>query len=560
MLSKDGRVSNAKKSEANRIERGFEAMRAEFPEAEPSAWAMLESVIEDDDWPYELPPDAIEVQLFGQPDDHLRLVTLLADRLGERGDQDCAAVCSSRDEPWPRRRDAFRFLLDRCERRRIPLYVVDPDALAVEARSSDGSAGTDDQPAAERARHARQWDDHTLAQQRAEALDDIIAHVGKSERSLFLRPAPDEQISRRLSQLNWDVELSDEIVSAAEARPDPEAWTALLMTLPPACRMLALGSLDDDEIDSRKLIDPQLLLKRAWRRLTPSAARDARVTATLRGRQAVNGHYGPLLIKRGVHPDPKLDPRTCNRLRVAGWLTNTIDHQGREALWMQRPVRTFVRDQETDTGLVMRVHRFLAERDIERQSLSERLETHHHAVCSGDVKRAIDTAVHYTGHLRQLAIRLSEDGAYGEAMRVYRFILEHDGTDAYAWEYLAYNGALAGHDPTVVLGAFERACELDPTNPLYRGRWLGYRVQLGQDIEADFDQWMRRLAPEGRLDFDKVSYFAEAVLNGVERGLRDGPRPSSTTRVAQRITGRWRSEMLRVPRLRRFSTSGYWAG
>lgn len=131
------------------------------------------------------------------------------------------------------------------------------------------------------------------------------------------------------------------------------------------------------------------------------------------------------------------------------------------------------------------------------------------------IEEAFETATFYATDLRELAIRLSKRNDWKSASGVYRKIVDKlDPDDAYAWEYLAYN--LVRLDPVQhaddILSAYAKAHDLDPTNPLYHGRLLGFRGRLGQEIRSEFQNAIALYNWRG------VDRFASEVLKSLKRG------------------------------------------
>jgi len=155
----------------------------------------------------------------------------------------------------------------------------------------------------------------------------------------------------------------------------------------------------------------------------------------------------------------------------------------------------------------------------------DEIEAHYHAVAARDFDLATSTAKYYGTDLRILAYRLSVSGDYEGAAKVYRYVTEnYDPTDAYSWEYYAYNlarspnGALS---KDAVLQAYEKAVELAKDNPLYRGRLLGYRAELGEPVDGIVSEACKLIAfYQMTVGSSAVTYFAEPVLNGLGRAKR----------------------------------------
>jgi tetratricopeptide (TPR) repeat protein len=221
---------------------------------------------------------------------------------------------------------------------------------------------------------------------------------------------------------------------------------------------------------------------------------------------------------------------------------------------MPRSVRAFL-ERHAMTGIPDEIgvaHRRLASPHLER-GVESRLEVHHHAVRvhpagSDDIERALATAYYYAADLREMAFRLSAaERKHAEAAGIYERIVGIDPTDAYAWEYLGLNLALAHKDdgplPDAVrariLEAYENAIAYDRNgdNPLYHGRFLGFRARLGEDIAHEFDQKMHRY----RRSPAAVGYFAESVLNGVPAGPK-----------RRALIERWKDTLAKYERLAHF--------
>ena len=77
-------------------------------------------------WETVAEPDVI---CFGQPDDHLRLIALLAQRIGRDSSdsRDAVDVCHSPRSTWQQRLEALKTLFGMPSAQR--LVILDPDAL-----------------------------------------------------------------------------------------------------------------------------------------------------------------------------------------------------------------------------------------------------------------------------------------------------------------------------------------------------------------------------------------------------------------------------------------------
>jgi hypothetical protein len=174
------------------------------------------------------------------------------------------------------------------------------------------------------------------------------------------------------------------------------------------------------------------------------------------------------------------------------------------------------------------LHARLAATPIDARPMDEQLEIHHHAVRAGDAVLAQRTALFYGTELRGLATQIGLEAKrehnrakHTKAADLFAHIVRSfDRTDAYAWEYHGYNLALTG-DPShraEILDAYQRAHELWRGNPLYHGRLLGFRGQLGEDVAAEVVRWLDRYVEQFGDEHDAVSYFAEPTLKGLRRG------------------------------------------
>jgi len=90
---------------------------------------------------------------------------------------------------------------------------------------------------------------------------------------------------------------------------------------------------------------------------------------------------------------------------------------------------------------------------------------------------------------------------------------------------------------TKIREAYEVAVRKEPNNPLFDGRWLGFRAEMGEDIRIEFeskiDAYIKNVSESA------AGYFAEAVFHGLDRA---GKRP-----LRDELKTKWASH---VPRLR----------
>jgi tetratricopeptide (TPR) repeat protein len=176
-----------------------------------------------------------------------------------------------------------------------------------------------------------------------------------------------------------------------------------------------------------------------------------------------------------------------------------------------------------DPDILERQHQAWGSAALDELSLDQQLETHFHAVQGGKLDDAVRTARYYATDLRALALRFSRDERYHEAAELYRKIVdEFDPEDAYAWEHLGVNLALAsGLGPlsedlaAEIRNAYVRAFGYDPQNPLYHGRLLGFRARLGEDVRAEAQRGLKRYLVKYGDQSRAISHFIEPVAEGM---------------------------------------------
>jgi hypothetical protein len=170
----------------------------------------------------------------------------------------------------------------------------------------------------------------------------------------------------------------------------------------------------------------------------------------------------------------------------------------------------------TQSDRMLTEHRWLATR--QPKNVNEKVETHYHAIESLDRTLAEQTAWYYGADLRRIAFDLSKNQQqYPQAADIYRTILrDFDAEDAYAWEYLGFNLAYAYEGKEIpsslrdeIREAYAKASRLDSDNPLYKGRELAFRAQLGERVRTDFQRYLRRFRQMGD---EAVSYLAKPIL------------------------------------------------
>lgn len=488
-------------------------------------------------------PSMAVLEAFGEPDDHLRLSTLIADAVIKADvvtrALDSAAAATLRgvarrltDDRGPRswrdRRPDFMEVT-----RLMPSGAVvlrDPDAFA-DPSLFDGSAD---------------WDDATLCRERGEFFESLMGAIARGAIELE-RTAPDPRFSRRLASAAVSVPDA-RVASAAPADPyaphvGPDARGALGWLL--RGQHLDEGAVDElIEEGAGPKLDRHLILV-AYDHL-PRASREAAYRlAVLRGEQALNGAIGPFAVQ--ARPAAAAVARAqVEALLACGFLRRTAA-DGR--VRMPRIVREVVlaRADAEDPDAVVKDHE-LAFAHLQRSggpSLVDGLiELHHHAVRGLLIQQAIATAKFYATDLRELAIRLSRKEQWLAAADVYRKVVERDPEDAYAWEYLGYNLARAQprRHAAAIEAAYARAHEIEPANPLYHGRLLGFRARVGHSITAEFRHWIDIYTYNG------VDRFASEVLKGLRRGDRD---PTAKRLLAAHP---W---LLKYPEVKRIMEAGW---
>ncbi|WP_437916374.1 hypothetical protein WME73_17190 [Sorangium sp. So ce302] len=495
------------------------------------------------------------VAAYGDPDDHLRLTALIGHHLRNArgvGVADAAATCLSPKASWCARQDALEHLLRHAKPRSGATYLgvlFDIDALDVGPLSPEN-----------------RWDDRDFRLERDEFLARMLSSVDQS-RWFVVRPRPSPDI---------DIALPS---NDREGEPAP-AFPELVDVndrLAPECRpildwLIRSGTLSVVDVRERfEAGEPasfdRHLISVAYNTLRGNSAETAKRWSSLRRARHLDDHSlpGPLVDRREAVVSDVIDETTpitsaaVAELRKRGFLQSGPLVDGSPTWRMPRSVRVFLR-RHALASMPDRIgadHRTLAALSPAGAyaGLENQLEAHYHAVHvhpirEQDIDHAFATARHYVADLRAMAVRLSvvsED--YQNAARIFRRILDVDGTDAYAWEYFAYNLSKSyrnelppEQDRALILEAYKNATEhaRDRDNPLYHGRLLGFRARLGEDVRREFDQRMR-LYIEYPSSTSAVGYFAEAVLNGV---------PAGPTRQA--MIARWARQLEKNPRLAQF--------
>jgi hypothetical protein len=459
------------------------------------------------------PPGTALLFPFGDRDDPQRLAVLLAERLASSFPDSAeilrkARTCLSPRTSWRDRRILLGDALALATEQHTGHFVAlaDIDALAPQ--------GTEDWSA-----------DRSLAMR--QDLYKVVLEAVERGGWLVFRSSPERKVSADLACLDVEESYAPEPENLAypeEANPfAPEvrpfaAWLTQRGALRP--KDLSRIVADVEDFDAH-------LIDLAYDALPPTARDTGKLLSALRPPQHVNGALGPMAYA-GERPTETAVPRAAvAALRASGFLQPSVEAS---TLRMPRLGRDLLgRFSHLGTGSeLQRLHGRLAGEAIEGKTASVQLEIHHHAVLSRNVDLAKHTAIFYGTELRDLATQLSFDAQrehnrakFARAAELFEYVVStFDGNDAYAWEYLGYNLARASDAAhrQRILRAYETAHRLWPDNPLYHGRLLGFRGQLGQDVVADFASWFDRYLNKFGDEAEAVSFFAEAVLKGLRRG------------------------------------------
>lgn len=460
--------------------------------------------------PEAAPPPEAPFYLYGDGDDSMRLTVLLAGRLMPGVDtamREDLALCREPKALVLDRIDALeRALLTESRAPRHVLSLVDVDALAV----------------ADRERWESDRSGHL-----ARRLYRAILNAAERGGCWLYRPARVGPDGDDLS------DLSAESVLVSNTSEDSAAIVnEFVVELRPAVQaLLQRGVLSLSALRQirRELERPDdYVVRVAYDTLSWRAADAIKLLTALRGPQPFNGVLGPLDIRDGAVSAEALPRGVLDEVIASGLVVTSA-----RALRVPGSVRRALlagRDR-MQAPEVLRLHERCARLPLEGAGDADVLEAHHHAVLAGDVERAKSSGRFHGLELRALATQLSaraaeqrDSSGFERAASLFRYVLDHfDPSDAYAWEYLGYNLARA-HIPgreADVRRAYERAHELWPGNPLYHGRLLGYRAELGEDVAEVAVGLMFRYANLFAADGDDgLSYFADAVVSGMMRGGR----------------------------------------
>lgn len=470
-----------------------------------------------------LPP---VLHAYGAPDDHHRLTYLLAEQLqkllGSKNED--IRTCLDKRSVWSDRVYALQRALDKYIEKHMAgcnanyaFAIADIDAL-VPSNSDDP-------------------DERGLLKERREFFN-ILRRAIDRRGWVVVRPCPSEEVSRTLNELDCEVRVSSSH-GGHDVNGSPELSTEMLETLAPDCRPVAqwlyqTGRLSAETFDEWvDQVDDVAghILGLAYDALGRRARDTGKLLSAVRQPQPLNNTLGRFDIDGG-EPNATSLPRTAvAALSACGFLQPNVD-RSTDVVRMPRPIRVLLERHANLSAAdeIKKVHARFAD-DPRAQGSSEiKLEVPFHALRSGNVERAKKEAF-YSADLRDYGTRLSREGDYGAAAELFQYLIDtFDPRDAYAHEYLGYNLArYAGmKEKERILRAYVCAHECaNERNPLYHGRLLGFRAELGEDVSNEFDRAMH-LYTAGK--DSKVTYFVKAVFDGLKRGGQDARRNMLATK------------------------------
>jgi hypothetical protein len=454
------------------------------------------------------------LRVYGDQDDPLRLTVLLAAHLATMlpARADVAATCLSPRSAWKERLGALsELLLEMRNGNTHYAALIDPDGLARSKKPS--------------------WEDrasYRMSQDLRRVLVEAVDRGGW----LLARPNPSPTLDDEIDGVQIDVDegaIPHVASEHAYARFAPDVRPTLTWLI--GTKRIAAEQVDDILEEVR---DPNAyVVSIAYDALPESARTAARSLSAVRAPSHANGSFGGFAWSDKPRVPNQVRRTDVLTLERAGFLVRD-DLRSTNDLVMPRRARSFIESlaRTVDAELTTAVHRALAsDVQFEEQPVESQIEIHHHAARTGDVDLTRRTARYFGFELRALATERSRSlRDYDGAARLFRELVTHfDRTDAYAWEYLGYNLALASKAPPSdgraleILEAYESAHRLDKQNPLYFGRLLGFRAQRGLGIRAQFEQAMQRYAsyPDAS---GFVSWFVGPIFDGLLRGGRSKER------------------------------------
>jgi len=457
---------------------------------------------------------ACVLRVYGDQDDPLRLTVLLAEHLATvvAGRDALAQTCLSPRSAWKERLAALsELLLGTRNGSAHYAAIIDPDGLARSKKPS--------------------WEDRASYRMSQDLRRVVIEAVDRGG-WLIARPNPSPTLDDEIDGVQIEVDEGSIPHVAAEpayARFAPDVRPTLTWLIETG--RIAVKQVDDILEEVR---DPNAyVVSMAYDTLPETARIAARALSVVRAPSHANGSYGA--FKWADQPSVPTEVRRADVLTLqrAGFLVP--DDLRRSSDWvMPRRARSFIESlaRSIDAGVTTALHRALAsDAQFDEQPTESQIEIHHHAARTGNVDLTRRTAKYFGFELRALATERSRSHHdYEGAAALFRdLVTNFDQTDAYAWEYLGYNLALATKGPpsdaraAEILAAYETAHRLDNHNPLYFGRFLGFRAQRGLDIRAQFEGAMQRYASHSDAS-DFMSWFVKPIFDGLVRGGRSQER------------------------------------
>jgi hypothetical protein len=435
---------------------------------------------------------------YGDPDDAYRLCGALASMARSETDiKPLVSLCHSRGSSWDERLGAIEGLLEAGALERV--IFVDPDALFPGVIED-----------------ASRWSDSLMRRERDE-LFKVLLRSGLRHGWRFVRTQPT---------------ASGLPETAAETYPEPSPelrpsarWLRERGLLPPKAWSADLTREDIDHLVLAALADT----------LDSELEGAAMRLALVRPVQTVNGTVGPYPKAGGERAVPIVH---LSELAARG----VVALKGHE-FRMPRRFRSHFLALAEAVGPFdsTEEHRWLA-----RRPNSPMVEKHFHAVVGGEVQVAMDTGAWYTNDLRLSTFRLTAQGKYKEAAALYDFIRRADSRDSYAHEYYAWSlwcNRTWENDLTerrLIRDAYAQAHALDPGNPLYHGRYLGFRAQCGENVTLELAREVRRMTTEGRSEVT-IKWFTHPVVKGIVSGPREQDMVTLEREFGKRRTRSWLS-------------------
>jgi tetratricopeptide (TPR) repeat protein len=464
---------------------------------------------------------------YGEVDDHLRLSILLADRLEGQGDPEAAKACKAADLTWPQRKERLREFLGtlRPQASGRVAGFVDPDALHPGEIDPETS-----------------WDD---AEFRKERLDVFRMLIESAQEGgwVFLRPAP--KVERAIDMAEFQ-SLSEPLLRRGKKGLGKADLSSARAALAPALRPLLDWLLADKVLEERYAVrilesaphgNPSLdILELAYDHLRPSLREVAKRLSILRAEQPVNGHLGAYELAAEKLEYHSIPGNAVESLQKAGFL-----QPGSQPATLVSPtsIRLFLleRAEVSMAEQLEKEHRWLGQQVQAPSDVEQWTEAHYHAVRGGDLEQAEKTATFYGSDLRGLAVRWSHEGRYEEAARIFHRVVEqYDSEDAYAWEYLGLNLALAHRNPspqirTRIREAYEKAWKLAPNNPLYHGRYVGFRARWGEPVQQEIHRALAHYRSTGGPT--AFACFGNRVVDMLQKGN------AQQKKAAQTLINQW---------------------